>query len=252
MAESSGTPILVAGEELVAGDDTPRVMALFGGVVNPLKKINLSPPNITMTSSTPAHSLPTPIQSPYPPSSPSTLSSRHLHEIQTIFRIFDPNLNGYIDAQSFEVMTRSLGLRMSSAEVLREVESAWEERMVDFGGELIQLRGAEQRIDLPLVVAILTKRGYGQRSTSDEIQMYFRLFDRDDKGYITLQDMTRVQSEIEQSREELRNELGELDVLGFMSLSGDVLKLMIGEFDRNGDGVIDLEEFRGIVGPMLS
>jgi Ca2+-binding EF-hand superfamily protein len=64
--------------------------------------------------------------------------------------------------------------------------------------------------------------------------------------------MTRVQSEIEQSREELRNELGELDVLGFMSLSGDVLKLMIGEFDRNGDGVIDLEEFRGIVGPMLS
>jgi Ca2+-binding EF-hand superfamily protein len=141
---------------------------------------------------------------------------------------------------------------MSSAEVLREVESAWEERMVDFVGELIQLRGAEQRIDLPLVVAILTKRGYGQRSTSDEIQMYFRLFDRDDKGYITLQDMTRVQSEIEQSREELRNELGELDVLGFMSLSGDVLKLMIGEFDRNGDGVIDLEEFRGIVGPMLS
>jgi Ca2+-binding EF-hand superfamily protein len=141
---------------------------------------------------------------------------------------------------------------MSSAEVLREVESAWEERMVDFGGELIQLRGAEQRIDLPLVVAILTKRGYGQRSTSDEIQMYFRLFDRDDKGYITLQDMTRVQSEIEQSREELRNELGELDVLGFMSLSGDVLKLMIGEFDRNGDGVIDLEEFREIVGPMLS
>ncbi|KAL7511764.1 hypothetical protein ACHAXN_008721 [Cyclotella atomus] len=217
-----------------------------------------------MTSQTPSRSTSShqPIESPFPLSplnqSPSShgLSQRHLQEIQTIFRIFDPNLHGYIDCRTFEVLTRSLGLRMTAVQVRAEVEMAWEERLagVETGEEQYQQQhGRERCIDLPMVISILVKRGYGkQRSVLDEVRMYFRLLDRDNKGYVTLEDLTRVQAEIESTRNELREEMGDLDVLRFKSVGDATLKVMIDVFDVNKDGVIDLEEFCRIVEPILS
>ena len=229
-----------------------------------------------MASQTPlSTTLRKPLESPFPLSSPfdsnndnnhSTnhgLSPRHMNEIQAVFRVFDPDLNGYIDLQSFEVMTRSLGIRMSRVEIRGEVEMAWEERLLhddddetDDGRPFLEGDTVEQRerIDLSMVVSILAKRGYGKRSTLDEIKMYFRLFDRDNKGYITLEDLIRVQAEIEGVQDDLREEMGnDLDVLiGFRSVGDATLKLMIEEFDVNGDGKIDLDEFCSVVGPILS
>lgn len=133
---------------------------------------------------------------------------------------------------------------------------AWEERLagVETGEEQYQQQhGRERCIDLPMVISILVKRGYGkQRSVLDEVRMYFRLLDRDNKGYVTLEDLTRVQAEIESTRNELREEMGDLDVLRFKSVGDATLKVMIDVFDVNKDGVIDLEEFCRIVEPILS
>ena len=135
---------------------------------------------------------------------------------------------------------------------------AWEERRLNeeddsddgLSGEATTEQ--RERIDFNMVVSILAKRGYGKRSISDEIKMYFRLFDRDNKGFITLEDMIRVQTEIEGVQDDLRNEMGDLDVIGFRSVGDATLKLMIDEFDANGDGKIDLDEFCNVIGPILS
>ncbi|KAL3776785.1 hypothetical protein HJC23_011914 [Cyclotella cryptica] len=237
-------------------------------------------PISTPTKITPlASRLREPIQSPFPPPSTTTaattttsplhekhsqhgLSARHIAEITTVFRLFDPDLSGYIDPPSLEVMARSLGFRMSPIEVLSEIELAWEERM-----ESLLLDGGEQppsedataeerrRIDLDMTLRILAKKGYSSRNTQDEMEMYFRLFDGGEKGYITLHDLKRVQNEIRQSEMEIRKEMqSELDVFQNTNIvvCESTLEAMMEEFDLNQDGVIDREEFRRIVEPILS
>ena len=39
-------------------------------------------------------------------------------------------------------------------------------------------------IDLSMATQILAQKGYATRNTDDEIQMYFRIFDHGNKGYI--------------------------------------------------------------------
>jgi Ca2+-binding EF-hand superfamily protein len=143
---------------------------------------------------------------------------------------------------------------MSAVQVRGEVELAWEERLARSGEQYQQQQQpvGERWIDLPMVLSILAKRGYGKRSVSEEVRMYFRLFDRDNKGFVTLNDLTRVQAEIESTQTELREEMGDLDVLRFKSVGDATLKMMIDVFDVNKDGVVDLEEFCRVVEPILS
>jgi len=63
------------------------------------------------------------------------------------------------------------------------------------------------------------------RDPEEEIRLAFQLFDPEQKGTITLQDLRRV-----------ARELGE-------AMTDDELQAMIEEFDQDGDGSIDINEF---------
>lgn len=67
-----------------------------------------------------------------------------------------------------------------------------------------------------------------ERDPKEEILRAFELFDEGGKGKIDLQDLRRV-----------ARELGE-------GLAEEELKAMIDEFDLDGDGAINVEEFLGI------
>lgn len=69
----------------------------------------------------------------------------------------------------------------------------------------------------------------GERDSREEIMKAFKLFDDDNTGVITLKNLKRV-----------AKELGE-------NLTDEELQEMIDEADRNGDGVIDEEEFHRIM-----
>ena len=140
---------------------------------------------------------------------------------------------------------------MSTVEITHEVDLSWEERQLD-DDEYQQTAEETRTIDLPMAVSILAKRGYGKRSVSDEIGMYFRLFDRDNKGFISIDDLTRVQSEITTAQDDLRNEMNDLDVLQFRPVPHSTLRMMIEVFDANEDGVIDMVEFSRVVELILS
>lgn len=79
-----------------------------------------------------------------------------------------------------------------------------------------------------VVVAAVSERILA-RNPRDEILKAFRLFDDDETGRISLRNMRRV-----------ARELGE-------TIGDEELQAMIDEFDRNGDGEIDADEFMSIM-----
>lgn len=82
-------------------------------------------------------------------------------------------------------------------------------------------------LTLPAFQAIASKL-IAERDPRDEILRAFALFDTEDKGMITLEDLRRV-----------ARELGE-------GLEEDELNAMIEEFDLEGKGGVGREEFVGI------
>ncbi len=81
-------------------------------------------------------------------------------------------------------------------------------------------------------VEIMGKK-YSERDPIEEALKAFRLFDSEGKGKISLNDLKKV-----------AKELGE-------SLREEELIAMIEEFDRDGDGEIDEEEFLAIIKPSI-
>lgn len=220
-----------------------------------------SPAGVQTPSTARADRLRRPLDSPFPSPSPAGgssgrssaaashhgLSERHLDEIQTVFRIFDPDLSGYLDVNALEAMALALGFRMTRAEVAGMVEMLWEERHPD--GEAAA--DERRKIDLSMATEILAKRGYARRNEEDEMRMYFRIFDGGNKGHITVEDLKRVQDEVMEAEKEMG--LGSAGgIVGGGAVGDMTLKAMIDQFDSKGDGVVDYEEFRKVLWPVLS
>ena len=209
-----------------------------------------------------------PVESPFPYNSPlrsppqhsktDLFSSAQLREITTIFQLFNPTLSGYIDVETFEVMMLSLGFRVTRKDI--------EEMVLDIiqssGGIISEqdttiLLSSGDIIDLSMATQILASKGYAtqQRNVKEEAKIYFRLFDVNHKGYITSEDLKRVQHEAVQLEQEIftgatlpnSNDLG---ING--SVTDDFVQAILDKFDKNSTGTIDFEEFRRIVNPILS
>mmetsp|Transcript_22535 Transcript_22535/g.48550 ORF Transcript_22535/g.48550 Transcript_22535/m.48550 type:complete len:231 (+) Transcript_22535:83-775(+) len=222
----------------------------------------MTPVGVRTPGSARADRLRQPLESPLPGDTParsasstslSSLSDRHLREIQTVFQIFDPDLSGRMDVPTFEVMARSLGFRMTRMEIAGMVEMLWEERRNDVVAARDEVVSADERrpIDLSTAIQILSQRGYAYRSEEDEMRMYFRIFDGGNKGYITLEDLKRVQDEARAAEREM--DIGAAGSGMDVGAVGDAtLEAMIEQFDRNRDGVIDYEEFKNVLEPVLT
>lgn len=109
---------------------------------------------------------------------------------------------------------RALGFDVKKAEVLK--------LMKDYD------RNETGQVTYADFVDIMTGK-ISERDPEEEIRKAFSLFDDDQTGTISLKNLRRV-----------ARELGE-------NLSDDELQAMIDEFDKNNDGVIDVEEFLGIM-----
>ena len=205
-----------------------------------------------------------PVESPFPfsplqTSSPNQrisnnndnhdFTSKQLREITTIFQLFDPTLSGFVDVSTFEVMMLSLGYRVTHHDILDMVQSILKER--EQQEQEIIFDGS---IDLSMAIEILYQKGYKKRNSDDEARIYFRLFDVNDKGYITIEDLKRVvQCEAVQLEQEM---LSSSSSSSSNSSSGNVtddfIQAILDKFDGKGDGTITFDEFRRIVQPILS
>ena len=142
------------------------------------------------------------------------LSEEQRQEIKEAFDLFDTDKTGTIDYHELKVAMRALGFDVKKQEVLN--------LMKEYDRE-----GAGQ-IEYHDFLEIMTTK-ISERDPVEEILKAFKLFDEDNTGKISLRNLRRV-----------ARELGE-------NLSDDELQAMIDEFDKDGDGEINEQEFLNIM-----
>jgi Ca2+-binding EF-hand superfamily protein len=197
---------------------------------------------------------------------PRGCSNDNREEISTIFKLFDPTVSGYLDLSTFEVLAHSLGFRVTFVEICGMVEHFREEdkrrqrrtkrqRDEDDEGDInddaTDDNGDEGglMIDLEMTIRILLQLGYAHRKNENVILMYYQLFDNNNKGFITLDDLRRIRDEVNVAEEEMQ-------IMTSYFEGSDVgegaLSAMIDQFDDDHDGVIDYHEFRNTLGSLIS
>ena len=202
-----------------------------------------TPIGVQTPSTTPrANRLRQPLESPFlsSPGTTSGLSDEQHSEIKVVFQIFDPTLSGYIDIPTFEIMVHSLGFRLTKDDIEQLVNTILEERQQQQNAP--NNNANNRRLDLSMATQILYRVGYDKRDIENEIQMYFEIFDGGRKGFITLQDLRRVQNEVHSFKS-----MNVEDVI-----NEETLQAMIEQFDENHDGVVDYDEFKQILKPIFS
>ncbi|KAJ8101552.1 cell division control protein 31 [Lipomyces tetrasporus] len=141
------------------------------------------------------------------------LTEEQRHEIEEAFRLFDMDGDGKIDYHELKVAMRALGFESKKSEVLDILR---ENERSDPG---FMSYDAFLRVMSEKIVA---------RDPIEEIKRAFALFDEDQTGKISLRDLRKIAKELNENLEE------------------DELEAMINEFDLDGDGEINLDEFIAI------
>lgn len=135
-------------------------------------------------------------------------------EIKEAFDLFDTDGSGFIDGKELKVAMRALGFEPKKEEVMKMIS----EVDVDGSGRI-----AFEDFSKLMTIKIMN------RDPQEEILKAFRLFASDNPAGITFKDLKRVS-----------RELGE-------KMSDEELQEMIDEADRNGDGIVDEQEFLRIM-----
>lgn len=143
------------------------------------------------------------------------LTSEQKQEIVEAFDLFDTDKDRELSYYEFKVALRALGFELKKTEVLQILQDY---NVKENTGKL----AFEDFNDIVTDMIL-------DRDPTAEIIRAFKLFDDDDSGRITYRNLKKV-----------AKELGE-------NLTDQELRAMIEEFDRDGDGCINLEEFMALM-----
>ncbi|KAK9449964.1 uncharacterized protein V1518DRAFT_415174 [Limtongia smithiae] len=141
------------------------------------------------------------------------LTDEQRHEIEEAFRIFDMDGDGKVDYHELKVAMRALGFdvkRSEVADILRDND-----------------RTNSGLLTFDAFVRVMSEKVLA-RDPLEEIRRAFALFDEDQTGKISLRNLRKIAKELNENLEE------------------DELEAMINEFDLDGDGEINLDEFIAI------
>ncbi|CAF1166490.1 unnamed protein product [Rotaria sordida] len=156
----------------------------------------------------------------FPKSTKSSKDRRHEltpeenDEIKEVFELFDNDKDNELDYYEFKIALRALGFDIHKTEV--------EGLMHDYD------RQGTDKItyhDFHEIAAEMVLR----RDLRDEILKAFKLFDDDETGKISLKKLRSVARELDDNANE------------------EELKAMIDEFDLDGDGEINFDEFMAML-----
>lgn len=142
------------------------------------------------------------------------LTEEQKQEIREAFELFDTDKDKAIDYHELKVAMRALGFDVKKAEVLKVLR--------DYDGD------ETGKISFEDFNEVMTDKML-ERDPHEEIVKAFQLFDDDGSGKIGLRNLRRV-----------ARELGE-------NMTDEELRAMIDEFDKDGDGEINEEEFVAIM-----
>ncbi|KAJ0012828.1 hypothetical protein NQD34_017162 [Periophthalmus magnuspinnatus] len=150
------------------------------------------------------------------------LTEDQKHEIKEAFELFDTDKDKEIDYHELKVAMRALGFEVKKVDVLKILKDYDRE-----GNGKITFEDFNEPYNCKLFPTVTDR--ILERDPKEEILKAFRLFDDDESGKISLRNLRRV-----------ARELGE-------SISDEELRSMIDEFDIDGDGEINQDEFLAIM-----
>ncbi|KAJ9678448.1 hypothetical protein PVL29_020590 [Vitis rotundifolia] len=146
-------------------------------------------------------------------SEPVKLDDEQLGELREIFRSFDRNNDGSLTQLELGSLLRSLGLKPSQDQLDALIQKADRN-----SNGLIEFSEFVALVEPELIPA---KCPYNE----EQLRMIFRMFDRDDKGYITAAELAHSMAKLGHA------------------LTANELTGMIKEADTDGDGCINFQEF---------
>ena len=138
------------------------------------------------------------------------LTREQVDEIRSAFELFDKDNSGNIDVNELRDAMKALGIYLKKDEVKEMM------RNVDKDGS--------GSIELDEFMALMAEK-ISERNPEEELRKAFRIFDDDDNGKISFDNLKKVAGELNEA------------------VSDAELRDMIREADRNGDGEVDIEEF---------
>jgi Ca2+-binding EF-hand superfamily protein len=152
------------------------------------------------------------------------LSEEHRSEIKEAFVSISKDGN-YIDASELKFAMRALGFEPKKEEVKKILSSLEKEAStVQSPSSSSKCPPLAGKVSLEQFVLVMARK-FEEKGTREEIMKAFSLFDADNTGRITFQNLKQVAAE-----------LGE-------TIDDQELQEMIAEADRDGDGGVDREEF---------
>ena len=138
------------------------------------------------------------------------ISNENKDMIKQAFDIFDEDKNGNINAKEFKYVMRALGLKTSPEEIKKMIASADKD-----GNDSVDFKEFFE----------LMKSKIEEASTVDIFKKVFKMFDIDDRGKISFDNLKTVTKELK------------------IDLSDEDLHIMIDESDKDKDKHISEAEF---------
>ena len=140
----------------------------------------------------------------------AALSEENMEELREAFNLFDTDKRGFIDPRELKAAMRALGFEVKKEHVRRLLAESGKE--------------GNSNVSFEDFCDMLASR-MGEKGSKEEVYKIFKLFDEDNTGKVTFRDLKRIAQELSEN------------------LTDEELQEMITEADRNGDGVLDFEEF---------
>jgi len=138
-----------------------------------------------------------------------SLTLEQIAEFKEAFQIFDKDGDGSITIKELDIVMRTLGQETSQDTLEKMIKDVDDDE--------------SKTIDFREFLGLMEKK-IRENDTEAELLEAFKIFDRDNNGLISLQELRFVMTKGEKLKEEEINDL-------------------IREADVNGDGYIDYEEF---------
>ena len=142
------------------------------------------------------------------------ISEEQKSDIKEAFSLFDSQSSGFIDCKDLKVAMRALGFEPRKEEIKKMIAEVDKE--------------SSGKLSLESFTMLMANK-MSEKDTKEEIMKAFKLFDDDDTGKITFNNLKRVAAE-----------LGE-------NLTDEELQEMIDEADRSGDGEVNQDDFLRIM-----
>lgn len=159
------------------------------------------------------------------------LSPAQKQEMREVFVLFDTDGSGSMDASELSIVMRALGFSPKKYETHKMVAEFFGKGFVEPDHELDEGsddgdsdQSEEDSLNLDQFIDMMTFK-IAERDGKEETLAAFRLFDKDDKGRITLKDLRRVAKEIDEP------------------LTEQELLMIMKESDKDGDGDIGEQDW---------